>query len=167
VNAEARLDRLWSVHEIRQLVYRYAWAHDACDAELLESLWVETAEPLDPPEIDIHRVRAVQIPRLATRGLSVLFVGNHIVDFDDDDHARGTVYCWAQLDLGDRFVDQSIVYRDRYLRHDGRWLFVSRRHLLWYGEGRRRHPLAQPPAEWPASPVGAGVATGEIREGNE
>jgi hypothetical protein len=163
VTPEEKLERLWSVHEIRQLAYRYAYAHDACDAALLESLWDEFPEPLELPAIDIHRVRAVHIPALATRGPSMLLVGNHIIDFEDEDNAVGTVYCVVQFDVDGAFVDQSVLYRDRYVRRDGRWLFSWRRHLLWHGTTRDRHPFEQPPANWPDSAVGAGTAAAELR----
>jgi hypothetical protein len=157
------VDRLWSVHEIRQLAYRYAYAHDACDADLLESLWEETAEPLPPPAIDIHRVRSVHLPMLRTRGPSVLFVGNHLVDFDDDDNATGIVYCLVQVEVEGELVDQSVLYRDRYVRRDGSWRFLWREHYLWYGVSRAEHPWRQQPANWPARAIGAGDATEMLR----
>jgi hypothetical protein len=160
---EHHLDRLSSVHEIQQLAYRYAFAHDACDAALLESLWDETETPLEPPAIDIHRVRSVHIPALATRGPSILFVGNHIIDFDGPDEARGVVYCLVQLEVDGTFVDQSVVYDDRYVCRGGKWLFVYRRHLLWYGAERERHPFEQAPADWPDRVVGRGTAVTELR----
>ena len=33
------------------------------------------------------------------------FVGNHLIELDDADHAHGSVYCWAQLDFGDELCD--------------------------------------------------------------
>jgi hypothetical protein len=160
---EQKVERLYAVHQIRQLAFRYAYAHDSCDAALLESLWDETAKPLDPPAIDIHRVRTVHIPALATRGPSMLLVGNHIVDFEDDDNATGVVYCLVQFEVGADFVDQSVLYRDRYVRRGDDWVFVWRRHLLWHGTKRDRHPFEQPPANWPESAVGRGDAVWELR----
>ena len=160
---EQQLDQLQSAHEIRELAYRYAYAHDACDPELLLSLWEETETPLQPPAIDIHRVRAVHIPALKTRGPSILFVGNHIIEFEGSDEARGIVYCLVQLEVDGAFVDQSVVYGDRYLRREGTWRFVHRRHVLWYGIERDRHPFDQPAADWPARAVGRGTAVTELR----
>jgi SnoaL-like domain len=55
---EPSIERLWAVHEIRQLVYRYAFSFDSRDVPALESLWLETDDPLPYPHIDIHTVRA-------------------------------------------------------------------------------------------------------------
>ena len=64
--------------------------------------------------------------------------------------------------MGDRFIDQSILYQDRYVRRDGRWLFLVRRHMLWFGQPRASHPFDQDPANWPASPVGRGTLPDEL-----
>src|SRR5690606_27730530 len=79
--------------------------------------------------------------RLREVGVTILFVGNHLIDFDGDDRARGTVYCKAELQQGDRWLHQAILYRDAYERRDGGWLFVRRRHLLWYGSEVGANPL--------------------------
>jgi hypothetical protein len=154
-------DRLWAVHEIRQLAYRYAFAQDSRDLELLLSLWAETAEPASPPVIDIHTVRS-EAPRWFRKGPTIHFIGNHLVDLGGPDEASGTVYCWAALDLGEQFVDQAILYQDRYVRRDGRWLFLDRRHLLWYGIERERNPFLQEPATWPRGYTGRGTLPADL-----
>ena len=137
---DRRLDRLWSAHEIEQLAYRYAFAFDSRDVEALGKLWAETETPASPPLIDIHSVRNDFDQWLYGLGPTVLAVCNHIIEFDDADadSAEGSVYCLAQIDMGDRFIDQSILYQDRYVRRDGRWLFLVRRHMLWFGQPRAR-----------------------------
>ena len=154
--ADPRLEELWAVHEIRQLAYRYAYAQDARDHELLLSLWAETDVPVTIPDIDVHTVRR-EAERWFRKGPTVHFVGNHVIDLEGPDSASGSVYCWAQLDLGAAFVDQSILYQDRYVRRDGRWRFLTRRHLLWFGQQRAENPIHQPPATWPAGYVGRGT----------
>ena len=154
-------DRLWAVHEIRQLAYRYAFAQDSRDMELLLSLWAETDEPAEPPVIDIHAVRN-NATRWFSKGATIHFVGNHIVDLAGPDEASGSVYCWAALDFGEEFVDQLILYQDRYVRRDGRWLFLDRRHLLWYGAERERNPMLQDPAGWPQGYTGRGPLPDEL-----
>jgi hypothetical protein len=154
---EQRVDRLWGVHEIRQLAYDYAYALDARDVELLRSLWAETPEPTELPAMDGHYVRGPEFDRWLQMGASILFVGNHRIDFEDDDHASGTVYCFVQLEADGTFIDQSILYQDRYLRQGGHWLFESRTHLLWFGEKRERNPFQQAPANWPEKTFGRGT----------
>ena len=148
--------------EIRQLAYRYAYAQDFRDAALLLSLWLETAEPAPYPDIDIHTVRA-EHERWFRKGPTVHFVGNHIIELDDPDHAHGSVYCTAQLDLGEEFVDQSILYQDTYVRHEGMWLFQRRRHLLWFGQARAENPIHQEPDGWPKTYTGRGVLPDALR----
>jgi hypothetical protein len=95
-------------------------------------------------------------------GVTVLFVGNHIVEFDTDEEAHGLVYCRGYVEPRDgphpgRFIEQAILYRDRYRREGGAWLFVHRKHELWYGVETAERPLAQRPAEWPTHPDGVGT----------
>ena len=90
-------------------------------------------------------------------GVTILFVGNHVIDFDDEDHARGVVYCKGEIQDGERWISQAIQYRDTYERREGHWYFVRRQHLLWYGAEAERSPLDQPPANWPASHTGRGA----------
>jgi hypothetical protein len=153
--SDSRLDQLWAAHEIRQLAYRYALAQDSRDRTLLLSLWSETAEPATTPDIDIHTVRS-EAARWFQKGPTVHFVGNHVIGFDGPGAAHGSVYCWAQLDLGHAFVDQAILYEDHYVLDGGAWLFATRRHLLWYGQERDRNPIRQEPATWPRGHVGRG-----------
>ena len=149
------LERLLAAEEIRQLAYRYAYAVDSRDAELLHSLWAEPETVAEYPDIDLHTVRRDH-ERWFSKGPTVHFVGNHPVEIQDSEHARGAVYCWAQLDFGDRFIDQSILYQDRYVKTADGWRFLVRRHLLWFGQQRERNPIDQPPEGWPAVHFGRG-----------
>jgi hypothetical protein len=148
--------------EIRQLALRYAHANDFRDSEALLALWAEPDEPATFPDIDLVTVRREHM-RWFQKGPTVHFVGNHLIELDTPDTAHGSVYCWAQLDFGDEFVDQSILYQDRYVRRDGCWLFAVRRHLLWFGQARAENPIAQAADDWPRSHTGRGVLPGALR----
>jgi ketosteroid isomerase-like protein len=150
------LERVVARDEIRQLVYRYAHAVDTRDVDLLVSLFVPDVR-VGRDETGPEALRRFWDDALRTIGVSVLLVGNHLVDFDDADHARGVVYCGGHLQEGDRFVEQAIRYLDTYERRDGRWLFVRRKHELWYGVETAERPLDQPPANWPERTVGLGT----------
>lgn len=158
-----RLDRLSSIEEIRSLALRYAYAVDSRDWPLMESLWIETsarhgASIFDGGTmLDIHVMREIGA-RFSASGPSTLLVANHFIDFDDVDHARGSVYCHCQMERSGTFFEQMILYQDIYERNAGRWLFRSRDHLLWWGSERSDDPTRQAPAFWPASQIGAGVA---------
>ncbi len=69
--------------------------------------------------------------------VSVHFVGNHVVDFDDADHARGIVYCHDELGRPNGGWDEGMLqYWDTYVRVDGpdgpEWCFDRRKFLRWY-----------------------------------
>jgi hypothetical protein len=142
--------------EIRQLAYRYALAIDSRDLDLLVSLFV--------PDVRVGRelrgrpaLRAFFAESLSAIGVSILFVGNHLVDFDTRESAHGVVYCRGQIQDGARWIEQAIQYRDHYALHDGAWLFTRRDHLLWYGVESNLRPLDQPAANWPEHHTGRGT----------
>lgn len=150
------LARLLARDEIRQLAHRYAVAIDARDLDALVALFVEDVR-VGREARGRDALRSDFDSQLRAIGVSILFVGNHVIDFDDDEHARGIVYCSAQIQDGARWIRQAIRYDDSYERRAGRWLFVRRRHLLWYGVEEAKSPLDQPPAHWPASHTGRGT----------
>lgn len=150
------LARLLARDEIRQLAHRYAVAMDARDLDALVALFVEDVR-VGRDAVGREALRRDFDRQLRAIGVSILFVGNHVIDFDDEDRARGIVYCIAQIQDGERWIRQAIRYDDTYARRGGRWLIVRRRHLLWYGVEEPRNPLLQPPAEWPKSHTGKGT----------
>jgi hypothetical protein len=151
-----RLDRLWSVHEIRQLAYRFAQAHDSRDMAEMERIFVDADEPLTFPEFNLANVRETLPEYFQIAGPTMLFVANHVIDLLDHDHATGSVYCLAKLDIGGSWIEQAILYQDEYERHDGSWRFAQRRHLLWYGIELPERPFEQPKTRWPADGTGRG-----------
>ena len=140
---------------IRQLAHRYAVAIDARDLDTLVALFVDDVR-VGRDASGRHALRADFDRQLRAIGVSILFVGNHVIDFDGPDSARGIVYCKAEIQEGDAWNHQAIQYHDSYARRDGRWYFVRRRHRLWYGQLQTTNPLDQPPAEWPRNSHGRG-----------
>ena len=94
---------------------------------------------------------------LRSIGVSILNVGTHAIDLLDSDHATGTVYCHGQIQDGDRWIHQMILYRDTYERREGTWFFMRRIHELWFGQQAERNPLDQSPANWPEHHDGRGT----------
>ena len=88
---------------------------------------------------------------------TILQVSNHVIDVVDADHATGIVGTRAEIERGDEWVIQVIEYHDTYERRDGRWLFVRRRHHLWYGADMLTRPNVLPEANWPKSQTGKGT----------
>jgi hypothetical protein len=150
------LQRLLAFEEIRQLACRYALAIDSRDLDTLVELYVEEVQ-VDGDRFGRDALRSSFEEKLRGVGITILLVGNHVIDFDDDDHARGVVYCRGEIQDGERWITQAIQYRDRYQRRDGRWYFVGREHLLWYGAELGENPLRLPPANWPQNHTGRGT----------
>ena len=147
---------LIACEEIRQLASRYAVAMGHRDLEALAQLFV--------PDVRIGReltgraaLRDNIAAQLADGHRTILQVTNHVIDVADADHATGIVGTRAEIERGDEWVIQVIEYHDTYARVDGRWLFVRRRHYLWYGADMLSRPNVLPDADWPQSQTGKGV----------
>ena len=148
---EARLDRMESLADIRQLPYRYALALDSRNMDALVDLFV--------PDVRVGRDESGRdaLKRWFTKTMSrmktsVHFVGNHIIDFDDADHAQGIVYCRDELERPEakEWEIGMLQYWDSYVRVDGTWYFQRRRFHRWYIVDALTRPAH-----------GAGVNTGE------
>jgi len=75
--------------------------------------------------------------------------GNHIIEFDDADRARGLVYSRNEHETGERWIAMTMIYWDRYERIDGRWLFRRRLPLYWYACDLRDPPIGANKMRWP------------------
>lgn len=155
-----RLRRVADRDEIRQLAYRYAWGLDSRDVDAVAELFVADVDA--GRDVGVAAMRARFDRAMRAVGVTILFVGNHLIEFDGDDDAHGLVYCRGYiepLDDGrrDRFVEQAILYRDRYRREGGVWKFVRRSHELWFGVETAERPLHQRAAEWPRHHDGVGT----------
>jgi hypothetical protein len=161
--AEERLDRLDSLAEIEQLARRYARALDARDLGALVDLFV--------PDVRVGRDRRGRAAlrewfteTLRPLRTSIHFVGNHVVDFDDAEHARGVVYCRDEVEVPDRGTWEvgNLQYWDSYVRVDGTWCFERRRVHRWY----QCDALERPHHGAGVSTEGA-LATGQLPESYE
>jgi ketosteroid isomerase-like protein len=151
------LDRLLAYEAIRQLAARYALAMDSRDLDALVALFVDDVQVgRDRSGRAVLRVSFAE--SLGAIGISILNVGTHVIDLVDGDHATGHVYCKAEIQDGDRWIHQAILYRDTYERRAERWYFVRRRHDLFYGAEVGVNPLTLPPANWPEHHDGMGTA---------
>jgi ketosteroid isomerase-like protein len=147
----------WLVaHEqIRQLASRYANALDARDIDTLVDLFVDDVR-VGRDLVGHDALRASFTEQLRDLGVTILLVGNHVIDVVDEDHATGIVSCRGEIEMGEQWVVQAIQYHDTYARRDGVWLFVRRRHLLFYGADMLTRPIGLPLAHWPARAIGKG-----------
>jgi len=145
----ARLDRLESLDEIRQLVAKYCLALDMRDLDALAGLF--------PEDVRVGRDQSGRraLKRWLDETLRVQFTGtahvtgNHVIEFDDPDHARGLVYSRNEHETGDQWVYMTMMYWDRYERIDGRWYFRRRLPLYWYATDLNRPPIGDRKMRWP------------------
>ena len=134
---EARIDRLESLDAIRQLVSKYALSLDMRDVDAHVNLFA--------PDIRVSR-QASGRPALKTWLDTMMrdqftgtshHIGNHVIEFDDPDHAHGVVYSkneheTPRQDGGADWVIMQMMYWDNYERMDGVWYFRRRLPCYWY-----------------------------------
>jgi hypothetical protein len=135
-----------SLAAIQQLPFRYGVAIDSRDLDALVALFVPTVRVGK----DLHGRDALrdwfdQI--LREMRVSVHFVGNHVIDFDDADHARGIVYCHDELERP----------ATGEWRVGGEWCFVRRRFRRWYLVDALARPSHGAGVNSGADPLAAGL----------
>jgi hypothetical protein len=127
------IDELLARDRIRQLAQRYALGVDGKDLGGIAVLFAEdvTNGRYGPGREGVktffdHALRAFHC--------SMHLVANHVIDFDDDDHAHGVVYCRAQHHVlePDHWFDQALAYWDTYERIGDDWYFRRRNLKSWY-----------------------------------
>jgi len=146
---EERLDRLESTEAIRQLVAKYCLALDMRDLDALCGLF--------PEDVRVSRNES------GRRALKIWFdetlreqftgtahvTGNHIIEFDDADHARGLLYSRNEHEAGAEWVIMTMMYWDRYERVDDVWSFRRRLPLYWYATDLNEPPIGENKMRWP------------------
>jgi hypothetical protein len=152
----AQVDRLLSYEAIHQLAYRYAVATDSRDLDTLVGLFIDDVQ-VGRNDRGRAALKGFLDHSLREIGVSILQVTNHVIDFDDADHAHGVVYCRGEIEAGEEWVIQAICYLDTYERRESTWYFVRRKHLLFYGADVLQRPLGLPLANWPEHHAGKGT----------
>ena len=151
----ARLERVEAQFAIGQLPARYALAVDSRDLDGLAALFVE--------DVDCGRWgqgrEALKryfgsAPVLQAFYRCVHQIGGQTLDFQDADHATGTVYCRAEHEDGEHWVVMAICYFDQYERRDGRWYFVRRDERHWYSTDWLQRPGSPRWQNWPGKYTG-------------
>ena len=150
----ARLDRLESLDEIRQLAAKYALALDMRDIDALVNLFPEDVRVGKSMSGRAHFKRWMdQTLREQFTGTSH-HIGNHIIEFEDPDHAVGVVYSKNEHETptqdGNReWVIMQMIYWDHYQRIDGRWYFARRLPCYWYATDLNKPPIGDQKMRWP------------------
>ena len=145
----ARVDRLESLDEIRQLAAKYSLSLDMRDLDAHVNLFA--------PDIRVSRekVGRSHLKRWLDDTLRLQFtgtshhIGNHVIEFDDPDNAHGVVYSKNEHETGDQWVIMQMLYWDNYQRIDGRWYFRRRLPCYWYATDLNKPPIGDNKMRWP------------------
>lgn len=155
---EARIDRLESLDAIRQLVSKYALTLDMRDVDAHVNLFAEdirvSRSAAGRPAL---KVWLDEMMRSQFTGTSH-HIGNHIIEFNDPDHAHGVVYSkneheTPRKDGGTDWVIMQMMYWDNYERVDGpngpQWYFRRRLPCYWYAADLNAPPVGENKMRWP------------------
>ena len=144
-----RIDRLVSIEEIRQLAAKYALALDMRDLDALCGLFPEDIQVgKDKSGRAALKLWFNDLLRSTFTGTSHL-IGNHIIEFDDPDHARGVVYCRPEHETGGEWIIMTMIYWDEYERNYGHWYFRRRLPIIWYATDLNKPPIGEHKIRWP------------------
>jgi len=146
---EQRLDRLESTEEIRQLVAKYSLSLDMRDLDAHVNLFA--------PDIRVSREHTgrAHLKRWLDDTLRLQFTGtshhtgNHIIEFDEINHAHGLVYSKNEHETGSEWVIMQMLYWDNYERIDQQWLFRRRLPCYWYATDLNKPPVGELKMRWP------------------
>jgi hypothetical protein len=150
----ARIDRLESLDEIRQLVAKYSLSLDMRDMDAHVNLFVEDIR------VSRDQVGRAHLKRWLDDTLRLQFsgtshhTGNHIIEFEDPDRAHGVVYSKNEHETpcadGHReWVIMQMLYWDNYERREGRWYFRRRLPCYWYATDINKPPVGDNKMRWP------------------
>ena len=150
---EDRIDRLESLEEIRQLVSKYSLSLDMRDLDAHVNLFAEDIRVSQDATGRAHLKKWLDDTlRLQFTGTSH-HVGNHIIEFDDPDHAYGVLYSKNEHETpsesGDEWVIMQMLYWDNYERIDGHWYFRRRLPCYWYATDLNKPPIGEQKMRWP------------------
>ncbi|MBB4615440.1 nuclear transport factor 2 family protein [Novosphingobium taihuense] len=145
---EERLAAVEAQLAIRQLASSYARAVDSRDIQLLGELFAPQTR-FGEHGTGAAGARAFYGPVLARFYRSFHQVVGHVITDLGSETARGTVYCRAEHEDGDQWIVNLMVYFDRYVAIEGRWLFLGRRPRFLFVGDAREAPRSVDFNKWP------------------
>lgn len=153
----ARIDRLESLDTIRQLAAKYSLSLDMRDLDAHVNLFAADIRVSRELTGRAHLKRWLDDTlRHQFTGTSH-HIGNHVIEFDDPDHAHGVVYSKNEHEAGEEWVIMQMLYWDNYERIDGRWYFRRRLPCYWYATDLNKPPLGKNKMRWPDKEPYAGA----------
>ena len=150
---EDRIDRLESLEEIRQLVSKYSLSLDMRDLDAHVNLFAEDIRVSQDATGRAHLKKWLDDTlRLQFTGTSH-HVGNHIIEFDDPDHAHGVLYSKNEHETpsesGDEWVIMQMLYWDNYELINGHCYFRRRLPCYCYSTDLNKPPIGEQKMRWP------------------
>jgi len=125
---ERRISRLEARAEIAELLTRYAFLLDDHEFDAVGELFAPDARFGSPGSTHVGREAIVANYRALGEVYPVTLheARGFVLEFTDDEHARGQVLGFSEQASGEYTVVASFRYDDRYVRLGGRWLFAAR-----------------------------------------
>ena len=149
LSLEQRIDRLEALDEIRQLVSKYSLSLDMRDLDAHVNLFAADIRISRELSGRAHmKAWLDDTLRQQFTGTSH-HIGNHIIEFDDADHAHGIVYSKNEHETGREWVLMQMLYWDDYERIDGVWYFRRRLPCYWYATDLNAPPVGENKMRWP------------------
>jgi len=148
-NLEKRIDRLESIDEIRQLAGKYSLSMDMRDLDAHVGLFAEDIR------VGKNKTGRAHLKAWLDDTLRNQFVGTshhlgqHIIEFNDVDHASGVVYSKNEHETNEEWVIMQMLYWDDYERIDGSWYFRRRLPCYWYATDLNKPPIGDKKMRWP------------------
>lgn len=150
----ARIDRLESLDQIRQLPAKYTLALDMRDFDAMANLFVDDVG-MPGKQRGRQALKRWYVDTMRSVPGSFHGINGQIIDFESPDLGSGIVYSRNDLDLGEHWMLELMIYLDRYERRDGIWYFQRRTPLYWVHTDPNRPPLGEAKMRHPASDVAA------------
>ncbi|MBS0278904.1 MAG: nuclear transport factor 2 family protein [Proteobacteria bacterium] len=160
LSLEARIDRLESLEQIRQLPARYALTLDMRDIDAMVNLFTPDVrvgrDATGRQALRAYMDRTLRSPFTGTSH----HIGGHVIEFDDADHAHGVVYSKNEHETpvpggAGEWVIMQMMYVDDYVRGPGpdgpRWYFARRLPLYWYATDLNQPPMGERKMRWPGT----------------
>lgn len=126
-----RVQKLEDHIAIKALIARYSLAVDDHDFKTLASLWAPDARYgffRDVHAEGDEKIAALLESNIRSGGVSFHTNHDHLIEWDegDPDRASGILCCHAEVSVAGEHQVGAIRYRDKYVRHQGQWLFAER-----------------------------------------
>ena len=143
----SRMDRIESHLAIQQLPIRYALAVDSRDLDAWVQLFVEDVD-CGSHGVGREALKRFIDPNVRTFYRSQHLICGHAIDFIDDAHATGKVYCRAEHEARGKWIVMAICYFDTYERRRNQWYFLKRSEKHWYSTDILERPTGPNFQRW-------------------